>query len=190
MLTVLVVLPAAALFLRVLDDVSTERSDTELRQQGVQYLVALAPLVSALADSQSQALQNVTAEPASLTSAVSRVQEADNLLGATLGTTNRWTGLKDKISKLPTITGSLQTVFEAHVEVGDLALELYSEVRDNSKLQRDPESDSWYLQQSVTIDMPETVTAVSRMSDLANMVAGAGRTQKAALQVELGIQVN
>lgn len=189
-LTVFVVLPAAALFLRVLDDVSTERSDTELRRQGVQYLVALAPLVSALADSQSQALQNVTAVPASLTSATSRVQEADSLLGAALGTTTRWTGLKDKIGKLPTVTGNTQAILEAHVEVGDLALELYREVRDSSKLQRDPESDLWYLQEAVTVDLPETVTAVSRMSDLAKMVDDAARGQKAALQVQLGIQVN
>lgn len=190
-LTVLVLLPTAALFLRVLDDVSTQRDDTELKQQGVEYLVALAPLISALADSQSQALQGVTAEPASLTSAVARVQEADDKLGEALGTKSRWTGVKEKIGGLPGVSGSSQTIFEAHTEVGDLALELYNEVRENSRLNNDQQNDIWYLQQTIAVDMPETVTAVSRMSDLANMVAGAtGRAQKAALQVQLGIQVN
>ncbi|WP_231953663.1 hypothetical protein [Actinoplanes derwentensis] len=190
MLTVLVVLPTAALFLRVLEDVSTQREDTELKQQGVQYLVALAPLISALADSQSQALQGVKAEPASLTSAVDRVQKADTDLGGALGTTNRWAGVKDKIGKLPGITGNSQQVFEAHVEVGDLALGLYNEVRENSKLNMDQQNDIWFLQETIAVNMPETVTAVSRMSDLANMVAGAARAQKPALQVRLGIEVD
>ncbi|WP_430789083.1 hypothetical protein [Actinoplanes sp. G11-F43] len=190
MLTVLVVLPTAALFLRVLDDVSTQRDDTELKQQGVEYLVALAPLISALADSQSQSLQGVTAEPASLTSAVARVADADGRLGQTLGTETRWTDLRDKIGRLPTVTGNSQTIYQAHVEVGDLALQLYSEVRENSQLNMDTQNDIWYLQESVTVNMPETVTAVSRMSDLANMVAAAsGRAAKSALQVQLGIEV-
>ncbi|MDR6324723.1 hypothetical protein [Actinoplanes couchii] len=189
-LTVLVALPTAALFLRVRSDVSADRADTELKQQGVTYLVALAPLISALADSQSQALQGVTAEPASLTSAVARVQEADGNLGATLGTTNRWNGIKEKITNLPAVTGNSQQIFQAHVEVGDLALALYTEVRKNSKLNMDPQQDIWYLQETITVNMPRTVTAVSRMSDLANMHEAAARAQKPALQVQLGVELD
>lgn len=188
-LTVLVLLPAAALFLRVLDDNTEQRDRLTLEKQGVEYLTALSPLVSALAESQSSALQGVSAEPASLTAAVARVQEADGRLGENLGTTDRWTGLKDKISKLPGVTGDSATIYEAHVEVADLTLALYHAVRENSTLNRDEESDIWFLQEAVAVDMPEAVTAVSRMGDTANMVAAAKAKQRAALNVQFGYQV-
>ncbi|MEU8237383.1 hypothetical protein AB0C07_03975 [Actinoplanes missouriensis] len=188
-LTVLVLLPAAALFLRVLDDNTKQRDRLTLENQGVEYLTALSPLVSALAESQSSALQGVAAEPASLTAAVARVQEADARLGEALDTSERWAGLKDKIGRLPNVTGDAATIYEAHVEVSDLTLALYSAVRENSTLNRDEESDIWFLQEAAAVDMPEAVTAVSRMGDTANLVAAAKSKQKAALNVKFGYEV-
>ncbi|MEV0899756.1 hypothetical protein [Actinoplanes sp. NPDC049802] len=183
-------LPTAALFLRVLNENTTLRDETELKQKGVEYLAALAPLVSALAESQSQALQGVSAEPASLTAAVARVQGLDERLGEDLDTTSRWSGLKEKIGRLPGISGSSQTIYDSHVEVGELALELYGEIRESTKLNMDPQSDIWFLQETITVNMPEAVTNVSRMSDSANMLAGANQRQRAALQVQLGVAVS
>ncbi|MBB2945625.1 hypothetical protein FB565_005383 [Actinoplanes lutulentus] len=188
-LTVLVLLPAAALFLRVLDDNTEHRDRLTLEQQGVEYLTALSPLVSALAESQSSALQGVSAEPASLTAAVARVQGVDERIGGgELGTTDRWANLKDKISKMPGVTGDSATIYEAHVEVSDLTLALYDTVRENSTLNRDEESDIWFLQEAAGVNMPEAVTAVSRMGDTANMVAAAKSKAKAALNVQFGYQ--
>jgi hypothetical protein len=189
LLTVLVLLPTAVLFLRVLNENTTQRDETELKQKGIQYLAELAPLISGLAESQSSALQGVTAEPASLTAAVARVQGVDESLGDELDSTSRWSGLKEKIGRLPGVAGDSQQIFEAHVEAGDLALELYNEVRVNSLLNQDPQSDIWYLQETVTVNMPEAVTHVSRMGDLANMVAAAKDRERPALQVEFGAAV-
>ncbi|MFC6562770.1 hypothetical protein [Actinoplanes utahensis] len=188
-LTVLVVLPTAGLFLRVLDENSTQRDETEIKQQGVEYLAALAPLISGLAESQSSALQGVGAEPAALTAAVARVEGVDERLGEVLDTTSRWSGLKEKIGRLPGITGNSDQIFEAHVEAGDLALELYGEVRENARLNQDAQSDIWFLQEAIAVDMPEAVTNVSRMGDLANMVAAAKANKRAQLQVEFGAAV-
>ena len=188
-LTVLVLLPTAGLFLRVLNENSTQRDETEIKQQGVEYLSALAPLISGLAESQSSALQGVGAEPATLTAAVTRVQGVDERLGESLDTTSRWAGLKEKIGRLPGITGNSEQIYEAHVEAGDLALELYGEVRENARLNQDAQSDIWFLQQAIAVDMPEAVTQVSRMGDLANMVAAAKAGKRAALQVEFGAAV-
>ncbi|WP_239166704.1 hypothetical protein [Actinoplanes italicus] len=188
-LTVLVVLPTAVLFLRVLNENTTQRDDTELKQKGIEYLAELAPLISALAESQSSALQGVTAEPASLTAAVARVQGVDENLGDDLDTSSRWAGLKEKIGRLPGISGTAEQVYEAHIEVSDLALELYSEIRENSRLNQDQQSDIWYLQETVTVNMPEAVTHVSRMADLANMVAAAKERQRAALAVLFGAEI-
>jgi hypothetical protein len=188
-LTVLVVLPTAVLFLRVLNENSTQRDDTALKLKGVEYLAELAPLISALAESQSSALQGVTQEPASLTAAVARVQGVDEKLGGDLDTTSRWSGLKEKIGRLPGASGTAEEVYGVHVEAGDLALELYGEVRENSTLNQDQQSDIWYLQETVAVDMPEAVTHVSRMGDLANMLAAAKNQQRAALQVQFGAEI-
>jgi hypothetical protein len=187
-LTVLVLLPAAGLFLRLLQENSRQRDNTKLEQQGVEYLTALSTLVSALAESQSSALQGVFAEPASVTAAVSRVQGVDERLGADLGTKTRWADLKGKIAKLPKTTGTAEKVFQSHVEVADLTLEMYDAVAENSTLNRDVDTDIWFLQEAVTIRMPEAVTAVSRMSDLASMTAGAKKAQKAPLTIRFGYQ--
>ncbi|MDI6103129.1 hypothetical protein QLQ12_31390 [Actinoplanes sp. NEAU-A12] len=189
LLTVLVLVPTAVLFLRVLNENTSQRDETELKQKGIEYLAELAPLVSALAESQSSALQGVTAEPASLTAAVARVQGVDEKLGDELDSTSRWSGLKEKIGRLPGVAGDSEQIYEAHVEVGDLALELYNEVRQNSLLNQDSQSDIWFLQETVTVNMPEAVTNVSRMGDLANMVAAAKDRERGALQVEFGAAV-
>ncbi|WP_239082189.1 hypothetical protein [Actinoplanes teichomyceticus] len=188
-LTVLVLLPAAGLFLRVLQENSKQRDNTQLELHGIEYLSAMSALVTSLAESQSSALQGVFAEPASVTAAVARVQGADQRYGDELGTTSRWTDLKDKIAKLPKVTGSAETILQAHIEAADLTLELYDTIRENSALARDPESDISFLQQTVAVDMPEAVTAVSRMGDLANMTAAArGRAQTQSLTVRFGYQ--
>ncbi|MFC3993726.1 hypothetical protein [Actinoplanes siamensis] len=187
-LTVLVLLPAAGLFLRVLQENSKQRDTVQLEQDGVEYLTALGPLITALAESQSSALQGVAAEPASVTAAVARVQSVDDRVGDQLGTRTRWTDLKDKISKLPKATGGEEKVFTAHVEAADLTLELFEAVRANSALKRDPDADISLLQDVVAEQAPTAVTAVSRMSDLANRAAGARRALRPALTVQFGYQ--
>lgn len=188
-LTVLVLLPAAGLFLRVLQENSKQSDNVQKEQDGVEYLTALSPLISALAESQSAALQGVVAEPASVTAAVARVQGADERFGDELGTRTRWADLKAKIAKLPTLdVKSASKTFTGHVEVADLTIQLFEVVRENSTLKRDPDADISFLQDVVADQMPVAVTAVSRMSDLANMtVASSGKTA-ANLRVQFGYQ--
>ncbi|GIE87390.1 hypothetical protein [Actinoplanes regularis] len=189
LLTVLVLLPAAGLLLRVLQENSKQRDNVQLEQDGTEYLNALVPLISALAESQSAALQGVAAEPASVTAAVSRVQIADDKFGKSLETTSRWTGLKAKIAKLPAIGKGTAKIFTAHVEVADLTLALFDTVRENSTLNRDPDADIWFLQDVVAEQAPVAVTAVSRMSDLANMVVAASSKTREPLKLQFAYQV-
>jgi hypothetical protein len=188
LLTVLVLLPAAGLFLRVLQDNSKQRDNVQLEQDGVEYLTALGPLITALAESQSSALQGVAAEPASVTAAVARVQAVDERVGTKLSTRTRWSDLKDKIGKLPKVAGTAEKIFTAHAETAQLTIELFDAVRENSTLNRDPDSDVWFLQEVVADQMPVAVTAVSQMSDLANMAAAAKSKVRAALIVRFGHQ--
>jgi hypothetical protein len=171
-LTVLILVPAGYLFFRVWQSNADARDNTKLETQGVEFLQSMAPLISALAESETSALAGVSAEPASLTTAVAQVSEADQRVGDALLTHERWAGLRDRIAKLPTVAGDAITVFQTHVEVSDLALALYDSVRINSTLIRDPDNDLSNLQQAVAIDLPNTVVQVNRMGDLATMLTG------------------
>jgi hypothetical protein len=184
-LTVLILVPTGYLFFRVWQDNADTRDGTKLEQQGVEYLTALSPLIGALAEAQSSALQGVSTTPASLTASVAAVSAADQRLGGALGTTGRWTSLKSKIAQLP-LAGQPISVFQAHVVVGDLALALFNSVRNNSGLMRDPDNDVSNLQQAAAVDLPGTVAQVSRMGDLSLMVANiAGSANEKAQQLAL-----
>jgi hypothetical protein len=188
-LTVLILVPAAILFASVWGTISDKRDSTQLEKQGVEYIAALAPLVSALAEAQSSALAGVAAAPGSLTAAVNGVAAADQRLGNDLSTRERWTGLNQKIEQLAKVTGDPVTVFQAHAEVTDLALALHDAVRDNSELVRDPDNDISHLQQAVAGDLPEAVVQVSRMGDLAQQVATGDAKTKAQLTPQFGASV-
>lgn len=188
-LTVLILVPAGILFSQTWATVSDERDSTKLEQQGVEYVTALSPLISALAEAQSAALSGVSSAPGSLTAAVAGVAAVDQRLGGELRTRDRWAGLNQKIAQLPKVNGSPLVVFQAHVEVTDLALALYEAVRDNSQLVRDPDNDLSHLQQALAVDLPTTVVQVSRMGDLSQLVAKANAEQQAQLGPQFGAAV-
>ncbi|MCU7722312.1 hypothetical protein ODJ79_01135 [Actinoplanes sp. KI2] len=185
-LTVLVLVPSAVLFGRVWQETSRQTAQTDLEKKGVEYLTALTPLISALAEAQSSAVQGVTAPPDSLTAAVAKAAAADAKLGDDLKTRERWTDLNSKIAKLAKATGGPLAVLQSHIEVSDLALELYGAIRRNSQLNRDPASDMNNLQQAVAIDMPTTVVRVSRMGDWANIAQTATGNTRATITVQFG----
>ncbi len=183
-LTILILVPAGLLFLRVWQQNEDERDSTKREQQGVEYLTGLSPLVSALAEAQSSALQGVAEPPASLTAAVARVAAVDQRLGDSLGTRERWTGLRDKIGALPSVTPEPLLILQAHVEVTDLALALYQAVLSNSELSRDPDNDVSHLQEALGVDLPNTVVQVSRMGDLSLMLANLSGSAKQRAQAQ------
>ena len=188
-LTVLILVPATILFASVWGTISAKRDSTELEKRGVEYISALAPLVSALAEAQSSALAGVSAAPGSLSAAVNGVAAVDQRLGNELNTRERWIGLRAKMDQLTKTTGNSVAVFEAHVEVTDLALALYSSVRNNSELVRDPDNDVSHLQQAIGVDLPEAVVQVSRMGDLSQLVATADAKVRAQLTPQFGAAV-
>jgi hypothetical protein len=188
-LTVLVLVPTAVLFGRVWQESSRQASQTELEKKGVEYITALTPLISALAESESSALQGVTSPPDSVNAAVSKVAAVDASLGDDLKTKERWADLQAKIGKLPKASGGALGILQAHIEVSDLALALYGAVRRNSELSRDPDSDVSNLQQAAAVDMPTTVVLVSRMGDWAQILQAATAKTRGTIAVQFGQEV-
>ena len=189
-LTILILVPAGLLFLRIWQQNEDERDRTRREQLGVEYLTSLSPLVIALTEAQSSALQGAAGPPPSLTAAMARVAATDQRLGDTLDTRERWTGLREKIAALPASAGNPLQVLQAHVEVSELALALYNTVLDSSELSRDPDNDVSHLQEALGVDLPGTVVQVSRMGDLSLMLANisGSATQRAQTQAILGPQ--
>jgi hypothetical protein len=187
-LTVLVLVPTAVLFGRVWTDNADKRDTTELELKGIEYITALTPLVSALAESQTSRIQGVSEPLQSLAVAVTSVSDVDARLGGELKTKERWADLKDKIGKLPKVTGTVN-VLNAHVEATDLTLALYAAVRRNADLNRDPDGDISNLQQAVAIDMPEVVVRVNRMGDYANILQVLPPASKPQVQAQFGHEV-
>lgn len=188
-LTALMLAPAGVLATRVWDDITDRRESTRLEQRGVEYLAALSPLVSALAEAQSSALSGVAGSGPSVAAAVDGVAAADRRLGGDLRTRERWAGLRQRIEELPEAGGGPLAVYRSHVEVTDLTLALYDTVRTNAELWRDPDNDVSHLQQAVAVDLPTTVVQVSRMGDLSRLVADAGAAQRAELAPQFGAAV-
>jgi hypothetical protein len=188
-LTVLALVPTAVLFTRTWQDNSDDRSQVDLERKGVEYLTRLTALIGGLAEAQSSAMQDVTEPPDSLTAAVTEVSAVDARLGGDLGTTQRWAGLQSKITNLPKVTGGKVAIYQAHVEAADLALALYGAVRRNSGLVRDAEPDISNLQQAVAVDMPTTMIEVSRMGDLAQLLAATTGPTKNTVAAQFALAV-
>ncbi|MEV6636886.1 hypothetical protein AB0M54_39740 [Actinoplanes sp. NPDC051470] len=186
-MTILILAPAGTLFFRSWQQNAGERDDAQSEQQGVEYLGGLAPLVSALTEAQSSSMQGVTAAPASLTTAVSRMAAIDERIGDDLGTRERWTGLRDRINRLSSVTGQPLQIYQAHVEVTNLTLALFKSVADNSTLSRDPDNDLSHLQQAFALDLPNTTVMVSRMGDLALMLQNPSGSAQARAQAQAAL---
>ena len=189
-LTILVLIPVGILFAQIWDSTGDERDTTRRERQGVEYLTRLGPLLTALVEAQGAALQGQPAPPPSLTAAVAGVAEVDSRLGRTLGTSDRWQGLRTKIDGLQGAAsrGPLPG-FQAHVEAADLLTALYSAVRDSSRLGRDPDNDLANLQRAITTDLPETTNQSARIADLSLLVANAGPKEQRLLAPQLGATV-
>ncbi|MFC0503775.1 hypothetical protein [Micromonospora costi] len=154
---------------RLTDD---DRSLAARERLGVAYLRILGPVTDALVDAQSAAVAGRSATGAALTDAVEEVARVDARVGAELRTQERWAGLRAKLEALrdrpPT---DPEAAFTAYGEVTDLLLDLHRKVRESSGLIRDPESDSFFLQDAAGRQLPEAMVAAGRLTDLATLAA-------------------
>jgi hypothetical protein len=186
-LAVLALVPTGVLFARTWRDNADDRQQIALERTGLTYLSRLAALINGLAEAQSSALQDVREPPDSLTAAVREMSAVDSSSGADLGTTPRWAGIREKVDKLPEVSGGKVAVYQAHAEIADLVLALYGEVRRNSRLLRDPAADVSNLQQALAADLPTTMVQVSRMGDLATLLADTTGPTRATVTAQFGL---
>ncbi|SCG53630.1 hypothetical protein [Micromonospora inositola] len=139
---------------------------------GVQYLRALGPVTDALVDAQAAAVAGRPVSRDTLTTAVEQAAAVDSAIGDELRSRKRWSGLRAKLEALPDrgLTDPAGA-FAAYGEVTDLLLALNRKIRDSSGLIRDPQSDSFFLQDGIGGDLPEAMVAAGRLADLTALAA-------------------
>ena len=178
------VVPVTVLFAMVWQSVGEQRDFAELERDGVRYIQALVPLEIALTNAQSAAVGGNPTSGDPLDRAVGAVTAVDTELGARLRTQDRWAGLRTKIESLPT-SGSGEAIIAAYGGANDLLLALIDKVRNNSKLIRDPDADSYYLGDGSAQELPEGIIAAARYTDLLVSAARLSEADQAKALVDI-----
>jgi hypothetical protein len=172
LLAVALLVPVGVLFSSHWQTNDERRSYADRERHGIEYLRSLGPVTVALVDAQSSAVAGRSGAREALRSAVDATSAVDVRYGAELRTSERWAGVRAKIEALPDRTPTdPATASAAYSEAGDLLLALYAKVRESSGLIRDPESDSYHLQDAVAEELPEALVAGGRLADLTVMAA-------------------
>ncbi|MFI6066096.1 hypothetical protein ACIA47_12635 [Micromonospora sp. NPDC051227] len=151
----------------------TDDRDLAARERlGVQYLTALAAVTDALVEAQSNAVNGRPVAREALNGAVEKAAEVDARIGGELLSQERWAGVRAKLEALRGRgAADPEAAYTAYGEVSDLLLALHRKVRESSGLVRDPEADSFFLQDSAGQELPEAVVAAGRLADLATLVS-------------------
>ncbi|MEQ4302607.1 hypothetical protein ABNF97_14610 [Plantactinospora sp. B6F1] len=189
LLAIALLLPAGVLFSAAWRSNDDRLTVAGRERHGVEYLRSLGHVTLALVDAQSGAVAGRAAAAAALRSAVEQTSGIDVRYGAELRTSERWAGLRAKIEALPDRPpADPQDAWTVYTETTDLLLALYAKVRESSGLIRDPESDSYHLQDAVAEELPEALVAAGRLADRAVLAAdrSGGDRARAASELALG----
>ncbi|WP_329104962.1 hypothetical protein OG792_31250 [Micromonospora sp. NBC_01699] len=185
-LVVILLVPVAVLFVQLQRSVDADQELVAREQHGIEYLRSLTDVTVALTEAQSAAVAGRPVLREALTTAVERTTAVDTRLGADLRTRERWAGVRAKIESLPDRGAtSPDAVFGVYREAADLLLALWGKVRESSGLMRDPEADSYYLQDAVGEELPAAMIAAGRLADLAVIGATRKSTERLRTVAEL-----
>jgi len=174
----------SVLFALVWQAVGAQSDYANSERDGVRYIQALGPLEIALTNAESAAVNGDTAPREPLTRAIGAVALVDKELSGSLRTQDRWTELRTKIEALPT-SGTPAAVISAYGGANDLLLALMDKVRNTSKLIRDPEADSYYLEDGAAQELPEGIVAAAQYTDLLVSVAKQSAADQAKAVVDI-----
>ncbi|MEH0828250.1 MULTISPECIES: hypothetical protein [unclassified Micromonospora] len=186
LLVVALLAPVGFLFAQTHRLTDDDRDLAVRERLGVEYLRALGPVTEALVDAQSAAVAGRPASRDALDRAVQNAAGVDLRIGDELRSHERWAGLRAKLEALPERTlADPEAAFTAYGEVTDLLLALHRKVRESSGLVRDPQQDSFFLQDSIGLDLPTAMVAAGRLADLTALGAARPMSERARTQGEL-----
>jgi hypothetical protein len=186
LLALAVLVPVGVLFGQLWQEQSDRLSFAAKERDGIEYLTTLSQVTTALTDAQSDAVAGGEVDQTALARAVDAASAVDARLGDDLRTHDRWSGLRAKIEALPTAASAdKEDLYTAYGEATDLLLALYGKVRENSQLIRDPEGDTYFLQDGAAEELPESVVSAGRFADLVVLAASRPSDERAQAVAEL-----
>ncbi|MFY1689511.1 hypothetical protein [Plantactinospora sp. WMMB782] len=188
LLAVALLVPVGVLFGAAWGTSDDRLTATERERHGVEYLRSLGQVTLALVDAQSGAVAGRSAAAAALRTAVEQTSAIDVRYGAELRTSERWAGLHAKIEALPDRPpADPQDAWTVYTETTDLLLALYAKVRESSGLLRDPDADSYHLQDAVAEELPEALVAAGRLADRSTLAIGRPASDRVRIASELAL---
>ncbi|MGQ0837749.1 hypothetical protein [Actinokineospora sp.] len=164
-----------------------EIETVQAEQRGVRYLRPAVSLVGALTVAQSAAVRGAAVSQDAVTAAVRDVDRVDAELGADLGTTTRWTALRERITEVLGRPPSGSAAYQAYGEVVDLSVALMAKVGDTSQLILDPELDSYYLMDTALLRLPPVLVDAGRYTDLVTLADNAPRDLVAGYEAQAAV---
>ncbi|GIE28606.1 hypothetical protein Ait01nite_016510 [Actinoplanes italicus] len=181
---ILLAVSVMALFTMVWQSADEQSDFAALERDGVRYIQALGPLEIALTNAGSGAVAGTPAAPDAMNRAVDAVNAVDRELGERLGARDRWAGLRAKIETLPADGDAAKTI-AAYGTASDLLLALMDKVRNSSKLVRDPDADLYYLGDGAAQELPESIVAATRYTNLLTSLPGLSAADRAATLIDI-----
>jgi hypothetical protein len=168
LLAVTLLVPVAVLFVQTRQAQGEEESFAQKERHGIQYLQALYQVTTALMDAESAAVAGRSVPNDALSRAVTATAAVDDRFGTELRTRDRWSGVRVKIEALPNRNlKDPESTYSAYGETATLLVALYAKVRENSDLIRDPDVDTYFLEDGAAEELPQAVVAAGRLADLA-----------------------
>jgi hypothetical protein len=168
LLAVTLLVPVAILFVQLHQIQADKEAFAKRERHGIEYLRSLYQVTTALMDAESAAVAGRSISSDALTRAVNATTAVDDRLGDELSTRDRWSGVRAKIEALPSRNAKdPETSYSAYGETADLLVALYSAVREESDLIRDPDADSYFLGDGVGEELPQALVGAGRLADLA-----------------------
>jgi hypothetical protein len=149
-----------------------ELSATETGRQGVTYLRPLIRLLSAAVDRQSSVLTGTAGEDQRLQAALHEMEVMDSRLGEALGTRDRWTDVRQRLTVL---LGSppASTAYRDYGQAVDLIVVLIGSIAERSAPALDPDMDTYYLMDATALKLPSLLVTAGRLSDVGRTPGGA-----------------
>ena len=156
---------------------------------GVEYLRPLTRLVVELGRAQSAAVRSSALDTVALDAAISGVAAVDRARGEELRTQQRWTDLLAAIGTVAAEQPRGAAAVDRYGDLLGLAAELARRVGDTSKLILDPALDSYYLKDTVMLQLPTAVAAAGRAADKAHLARSTGSSgEDEAISADVAIE--
>ncbi len=142
-------------------------------QRLVQHLPKHRGMTNAFLSGNENFKAKILAERKQLAEDIRLIDEADQRLGAQLGTTEQWNNIKNTWSRLEAeaFTGSANEIFSRHTLLIAEVLDLLKRASDNSNLTLDPVLDSYYIGYVIVNLVPQVVENLGQARGLSSGIA-------------------